>query len=125
MNLAEWRARQAGEEYTLPSGLDVKLKQVSLVDLAQGGRIPQTLRAPVDEIMKMREGDRLTVEDLQKFAAVVDLVAELDITELPFGDRQSIFSWANAQADALMPFRRQQGGDVESSFSVGELRATT
>ena len=130
MNLAEWRARQAGEEWTLPSGLDVKLKKVALVDLAQGGKIPQTLRAPVDEMMKLRGNERVGLEEIAGFAAVVDLVATaclagpdgLDIKELPWADKLAIFTWANAQADKLVPFRREQDGAVESAFSVGELR---
>jgi hypothetical protein len=130
MNLAEWRARQAGEEYTLPSGLDVVLKKVALIDLAQGGKIPQTLRAPVDEMMKSRGMDRVGLEQISEFTAVVDLVATaclagpegLTLTELPWADKLAIFTWANAQADKLVPFRREQDGAVESAFVVGELR---
>ena len=44
MNLDEWRARQQGEDYTLPSGLDVRLKKVALLDLVQRGQIPDTLK---------------------------------------------------------------------------------
>jgi hypothetical protein len=55
MNLAEWRARQQqGEAFTLPSGLDVQLKKVALIDLAQAGQIPTTLRAPVAEMRQCR-----------------------------------------------------------------------
>ena len=133
MNLAEWRARQAGEEWTLPSGLDVKLKKVALVDLAQGGKIPQTLRAPVDEMMKLRGNERVGLEEIAGFAAVVDLVATaclagpegLTVEELPWADKLAIFTWANAQADKLVPFRREQDGAVESAFAVGELRPET
>ena len=130
MNLAEWRARQAGEEWTLPSGLDVKLKKVALVDLAQGGKIPQTLRAPVDEMMKFKGTDRVGLENITDFAAVVDLVVSsclvgpegLTAEELPWDDKMAIFKWANQTADKLVPFRREPDGAVESAFAVGELR---
>ena len=129
MDLQQWRARQAGEEWTLPSGLDVKLKKVALVDLAQGGKIPQTLRAPVDEMMKLRGNERVGLEEIAGFAAVVDLVVSsclagpdgLTVEELPWDDKMAVFKWANAQADKLVPFRREPNGAVESAFAVGEL----
>jgi len=134
MDLQQWRARQAGEDYTLPSGLDVKLKKIGLVDLAQGGKIPQTLRAPVDELMKLKGTERgVGLEEITGFASVVDLVVSsclagpegLTIEELPWTDKVAIFTWANAQADKLVPFRRESNGAVESAFAIGELRPKT
>jgi len=130
MNLAEWRARQQeGEGFTLPSGLDVRLKKVALMDLAQAGQIPATLRAPVAEMLKRRPDQPVDLADVEKFGQVLDVVskacivapAELDVAELSSYDKQAIFNWANAAAGRLEPFRRQQNGDVESSFTVGDL----
>jgi len=129
MKLSEWRQKQAGEEYTLPSGLDVKLRRVSMLDLAQRGEIPETIRPAVDEFVARGKDNRVGVAEIQQFGEVVDLVAraclvepaELDISELPFSDRQAIFAWANEQAASLARFRGQPNGAVETTFAVGEL----
>lgn len=134
MNLAEWRARQQqGEAFTLPSGLDVQLKKVSLMDLAQAGQIPTTLRAPVAEMLKRKPDQPVDLADVEKFGQVLDVVvraclvepAELDLAELSGNDKQAIFNWANQVAGKLEPFRSRQSGNVESSFSVGDLSPTT
>jgi len=52
MNLEEWRAARAeGEEAELPSGLTVKLRRVSALDLANQGKIPSTLQPQVDKFL--------------------------------------------------------------------------
>jgi len=130
MNLAEWRARQQqGEAFTLPSGLDVQLKKVSLMDLAQAGQIPTTLRAPVAEMLKRKPDQPVDLADVEKFGQVLDVVvraclvepAELDLAELSGNDKQAIFNWANQVAGKLEPFRSRQSGDVESTFTVGDV----
>jgi hypothetical protein len=134
MNLAEWRARQQeGEAFTLPSGLEVRLKKVALMDLAQAGQIPTTLRAPVAEILKRRPDQTVDLADVEKFGHVLDVVckacivepAELKPEELPSYDKQAIFNWANQVAGRLEPFRHQPNGNVESSFTVGDLSPAT
>jgi hypothetical protein len=133
MNLPEWRARQQeGEAFTLPSGLDVRLKRVALLDLAHAGQIPTTLRAPVAEMLKRKPDQAVDLGDLEKFGQVMDVVCaacligpeELEVQELPSSDRQAIFNWANAPAERLSPFRRQQSADVESAFVVGDVQPT-
>jgi hypothetical protein len=39
--------------------------------------------------------------------------------------KQAIFNWANQAAGKLEPFRRQQNGDVESPFVVGDVPPAT
>jgi len=134
MNLAEWRARQQqGEAFTLPSGLDVQLKKVALIDLAQAGQIPATLRAPVAEMLKRRPDQPVDLSDVEKFGQVLDIVvkacivapAELDVAELSSFDKQTVFNWANQAAGKLEPFRHQPNGSVESAFTVGDLPSAT
>jgi len=130
MNLQEWRTkREAGEAFTLPSGLDVRLKRVALMDLVQGGQIPQTLKAPVGELMKRKPDQTPDLSDLEKFGGVLDLIAAaclvepegLEAAELPAADKQAIFDWANQGAGRLEPFRPQQNGTMESAFAVGDV----
>jgi hypothetical protein len=131
MNLTEWRARQTqGEAFTLPSGLDVRLKRVALIDLAHAGQIPTTLRAPVAEILKRKPDQPVDLSDLEKFGSVMDVVCKaciiapegLDPAELPSLDKQAIFNWANSAAGALTPFRGESHGDVESPFVIGDVQ---
>ena len=130
MKLEQWRAsRQEGEAFVLPSGLEVRLKKVSMLDLVHGGQIPSDLRAPVAEVTKRRPDQPVDLADLEKFGPVLDLVAQacivqpqgLDLAELPTTDKQEIFNWANTAAGKLRPFRPEQSADVESSFAVGDV----
>ena len=134
MNLAEWRARQQqGEAFTLPSGLEVRLKKVALIDLAQAGQIPTTLRVPVAEMLKRKPDQSVDLADVEKFGQVLDMVcqacivepAELDVAELGSFDKQAVFNWANQVAGRLEPFRHQPNGSVESPFTVGDLPPAT
>lgn len=133
MNLAEWRAvREGGEEGVLPSGLAVRLRRVSVLDLAQSGRIPQTLTPKVNGLMK--NPDRtMGLDELSELGEVVDLVAAaclvepagLTVAELPWADRLAIYLWANEATGRLEMFRQPQGKSVDAAFAVGELRAKT
>lgn len=131
MKLEEWRKlRSQGEAATLPSGLEVQLRKVSVVDLAQAGQIPSTLRPVVNELIT-KPPTAPSLDDLGEFGAVVDVVAAacligpegLEVAELPWADRLAIYMWANEAAGRLEPFRTQNGKSVDAAFSVGELRA--
>lgn len=133
MNLEQWRAaRQGGEAFTLPSGLDVRLKKVALLDLVQGGQIPSDLRAPVGEMLKRKPDQGIDLTDLEKMGPVLEVVARacivqpagLDVAELDANDKQAIFNWANSAAAALRPFRPEQDANVESAFAVGDVQPT-
>jgi hypothetical protein len=133
MNLSDWRKQREGEEFTLPSGLDVTLRKVSVMDLAQSGSVPETLRPTVGEMLARGKDLKVSLEELQQFGQVVDLVAQsclvkpegLEVKELPWTDRQAIFTWANAPAAALTPFRREQESAVEAPLVSDKLRAKT
>ena len=123
MNLAEWRILQAGTEATLPSGLEVVLKKVSLIDLAKAGKIPETLRPSVDAMIARKAEKPMTLADLEQFAEVVDLVVGcalvapegLDVAELPWSDRMAIYQWASQETAALDSFRTKQNGALEAA----------
>ena len=132
MKLDEWRAMQAGgEEATLPSGLEIRVKYVSVLDLALAGAIPQTLAGKVEQIMKGGQVRSINLKEFKEFAELNNLVCaecivspgrdELEVTELPYLDRVSVFNWAN-QAKRLEPFRRQQSAAVESALDSDDVR---
>lgn len=133
MQLDEWRRVQAaGEEATLPSGLEIRVRRVGVMDLAERGEIPQVLQPQIEKLMGAQAGQIRVVklDEFKEFAGVINLVcaacvvapAELQVTELPMFDRLAVFTWANEPGEKLKPFRREQAGDVEAPFVSGELR---
>lgn len=133
MNLAEWRAKQqGGEEGVLPSGLDVILKKVSIVDLVAGGQIPQTLSVKLNGIMK---GGEVSVDltQMAEYAEMIDIVAKacivqpvgLEMAELPFEDKLAIFNWANEGVSQLQSFRPIKKADVGAASDGQDIRSTT
>ena len=90
----------------------MRLKKVALIDLAQAGQIPTTLRAPVAEMLKRKPDQSVDLADVEKFGQVLDMVcqacivepAELDVAELGSFDKQAVFNWANQVAGRLEPF---------------------
>lgn len=122
MNLQEWRQRKSqGEEAQLPSGLEVRVKRVSLPDLAAQGKIPQTLQPKIDEIVGLtKSGQNPSIAQLGEMTAVLDAVcracivapAELDVAELDFVDKMAVFDWANEAAVKLKTFRPEQSESV-------------
>ena len=132
MQLEEWRKLQAtGEEATLPSGLEIRVKRCGVMDLAERGEIPQVLQPQIEKLMATTGQIRqVTLGEFKEFAGVINLVAEacvvapkeLGVAELPMADRLAIFTWANEPGEKLKPFRREQTGAVETPFASGELR---
>lgn len=118
MNLEQWRKqRQQGEDATLPSGLTVQLRQVSMLDLAANGQIPQTIKPQIDALMQGGgKLDRMSLDAMNKFIGVVDLVVGaclagpegLSLDELTYQDKIAIFNWANEMTGKLAPFRPEQ-----------------
>jgi len=116
MNIDEWRKRKGqGEQFTLPCGLDVTLKQADLLDMAALGKIPAPLAAAANRLIN-NGMVRLELEKLPEFLEVVDLVAqaclvepEIQVTELPAKDRMAIYNWACGGAARLEPFRGTPG----------------
>lgn len=123
LSLDAWRARQSeGEDATLPSGLQIKIKRVGVLDLAERGEIPQTIQPQIDAFMSATNGNapQVGLKEFQKFAAVINLVcaacivapAELDAKELPYADRLALFNWANEVNVEMTTFREVAPANV-------------
>jgi len=130
MDLKAWRETQV-EAVTLPSGLEMRLKKVSLTDLVMNGEIPNTLMGVFEEAQQ--EGDfdpdefmkSFDFSDFPKYAEVYSAVAKacavepkiedeptdeaLGIKELSYEDKKFIFDWANKGAKHLEGFRSEEG----------------
>ncbi len=140
---SDWRAELAAyrasliHEMTLPvSGLTFKLKQVSLADLMVQGQIPDALSGLVDKVMSSGDGKmELAGDDLGQIGQMFDVVVlacvvsppisrepdedTLGLSEIPFNDKEAIFSWANGEASALSSFR-SENGTADTTAPVGE-----
>jgi len=122
MDLKAWRQRLAqGEVFVLPSGLQVRLRRVSLLDLAEQGEIPAPITAAVNSVFDSRVRN-LTVEETGAFADVVNLLVRaalidpqpgpedddthICVTSMPMKDRLAIYNWCQ-EAQGLLPFRQE------------------
>lgn len=121
MNLQEWRSRRSeGEEAELPSGLTVRLRQVSVFDLAEQGEIPTTLQTTWAALMTKAQSGGVDMKDFLQFGPVMGLVVNACLVgpeglrgeELPYTDRLAIFQWANELGRDLSFFREEEGEPV-------------
>lgn len=120
MNLLEWRAQQAqGEAFVLPSGLVVRLRRVSLLDLMIQGQVPAPLVGMVETITA-QASTRLTADQYAQFAEAINLVLRaamidppvadepgdgaLGVNELAMADKLTVFNWVHEPAEGLRPF---------------------
>jgi hypothetical protein len=136
MNLSEWREKRKGEKFTLPSGLDVTLRQCDVLDLAAQGDIPTPLLSIVNRLMG--ETVELTTENAGEFGDAIGLVVKaclieplvadepddehITIEELSIKDRLAIYNWANAGASILEPFRPEDGKPVGTEARLERIR---
>lgn len=130
MDLKRWREQQV-EKVTLPSGLAMILKKVSLTDLVMNGDIPNTLMGVFEDAQKAGDFDpeeflkTFDFSDVSKFASIYGAVAmacavepqilndpteeALGVKELPYEDKKYIFEWANGEATKLNGFCQEEG----------------
>jgi len=134
MNLEEWRAKQKeGERFVLPSGLEVQLRRVSMLDLVEQGKVPATMRPQLDKMNTEANKGALRLNQMHEYGEVINLICRacllapdgLEVEELPFGDRIAIVNWANDVAQKLAPFRRQTTEPVDAALAGGDVRAET
>jgi hypothetical protein len=142
MNLKEWRALQR-QDVTLPSGLEVTLRRITLVDLAAQGSIPAPLIASVNQVISSQTFSVATVEDYQKYGAVVDLLVKasivnpplaehgddrvaddehLGLDELSLDDKLFIFNIPHKPSEEIAPFRPQPERVVDAGPDGGAIR---
>jgi len=137
MDLKAWREQRAmGEAFTLPSGLDVKLKRVTLLDLVTQGKIPTTLSAQANEV---HTSGKLPLSRFSEFeplinivvaACIVEPTVELErthsdrlfVSDLPIDDRLAIFTWAGSEAAPLRKFRGESRESVDAAQSGERIR---
>lgn len=140
MDLQAWRASRKTTK-TLPSGLEVILKRVSLLDLAMNGDIPNTMAGMVDDMIDQTKTVEVKATDFKEYGDVINLVVKacvlepavadesdethLGLREMPMEDRLEIFDWANEGVEQLHPFRAGEKEPVAAAQPGDGLRGET
>jgi hypothetical protein len=133
MNLNEWRRQRAPVPETLPSGLSVQLKRVSMEDLALSGLIPAPL---LNELSEKGQNGRVEIDsaeilaNLADYSGLIDAIAAASVAMVQVGesewlpvsdsnfdpaaeldqrDKLFIMNWSMAEVKALEPFRETNG----------------
>jgi len=128
VNLAQWRAQRL-KELDLPSGLHVKVRDVSLTDLALTGRIPNTLM----DIIMQANGDEAKTQEVvsqnaAEFGKMLDALTKaclvepaigdvpdgdhILLEELPAEDKLFLFNHLNREAEQMRSFREGESEPV-------------
>jgi hypothetical protein len=120
-NLAEWRVSMARpHDLVLPSGLEVKVRDISLVDLLLAGEIPNTLES-FGDIPDVTKPNEISREQIEKSSDIMNMVVtavllepkvgdtpdetHVTLAELRFADKNYILEYVNRDANAVRPFR--------------------
>ncbi len=123
LTLSDWRACRL-HDLTLPSGLAVKVRDVSMTDLLFTGKLPESMldiaqtaadqgKQDIDlkSLVKNGHDFDILVRELVLLCVVEPPMAEkaddehLGIDELNGNDKMFIFNWVNREVDQLRPFR--------------------
>jgi len=122
-NLAKWRSQKL-HEITLPSGLDVVLRDVTMTDLLFTGKLPESMldmaqaaaengRTDIDLKALAKNGKDLKflINELVLLCIVEPQIAEtpdeshIGLDELGGEDKMFIFNWANREVEQVRSFR--------------------
>lgn len=132
--LQQWREKlEATEEIELSIGPAVIRSNVSLLDMVAAGHIPQTLLLGAHDAAKGKRGKELDDEALQRMGLekLPELLPGLDalaiavfidpplskegdenslsVSKVPTLDKLNLFNYLNRGAEALRPFRGEEG----------------
>lgn len=122
--LADWRASRV-HEMTLPSGLAVKLRDVTMTDLLFTGKLPPAFADMAEKAVKENEGGAVDLKEMFKnaadFAVMLNALVSIALVEpkigefaddetitlgeMPNDDKMFIFNWANREVSQLTSFR--------------------
>jgi len=138
--LAQWRSSRL-KELTLPSGMTVWVKDVSMMDLMLTGKLPASLMDFADEAGKQGKTEidlKKIVKSGTDFGLMLDTVVKICVVEPPIADKADddhlgldeingddkmfIFNWANREVEQLRPFREGEGEPVAAVLSGNGFR---
>ncbi|HZM23779.1 MAG TPA: hypothetical protein VFC02_18660 [Anaerolineales bacterium] len=122
-NLAQWRGNRI-HEHDLPSGLHVKIRDVTMTDLMLTGKLPAVI---VDIAMETAKNGAQEIDlkaiakSAEEFSQMLNTLIEIclveprigsvaddehiTLAELPGDDKMEIFNFINREAQAVRSFR--------------------
>jgi hypothetical protein len=80
------RERRAGKLLTTASGLVLRVKRATLIDLVRAGHVPQPLLGAVDELFN---AGKLTLSDAVRYMDAVDAIVRVVVVEPRIVDGES------------------------------------
>jgi len=130
VNLAEWRASRIHER-TLPSGLQVKVRDVTMTDLMLTGKLPESITTLMTDMAGngAQEMDvALITKNATEWNQMLNTLVELCLVEpqigdvaddehillaeIPTDDKLDLFNFLNRGADQLRSFREGENEPV-------------
>jgi len=143
MNLAEWRASRV-KELDLPSGLLIKLRDVTITDLMLTGNLPPAFTSFIEETQsagKQQIDIKDIMSNMKEFAPVLDIMLEaalvepkigsiqddehITIDEVSYNDKMFIFQWLNREVSQVNTFRKEEDKPVASVQHGDSVREET
>jgi hypothetical protein len=123
--LAEWRSNQLHEE-TLPSGLVVFMRDVTVTDLAMTGKLPPSIMELAEKEQEKGNQElnlKELMENVPEINALLDILPPLVIVEPPVAeiadddhisineiskdDKMFLLQWIFRETTAVTPFRNE------------------
>ncbi|APU89252.1 MAG: hypothetical protein DYG85_06445 [Chloroflexi bacterium CFX1] len=128
-SLAEWRESRL-HDFPLPSGLNVKLRDVTMTDLLFTGKLPPAFADLAEKASKT--GAEIDLKDMLRNAAdfrvMLDAMVEIALAEPQIGaeaddehitlaelsndDKMAVFNWCNREVAQLRSFREGEAEPV-------------
>jgi len=129
-NLADWRKNRL-HALTLPSGLQVQVRDVTLTDLMMTGKLPAAFVEMAEDANKQGANAvdmKKLVANGAEFRLMLDALAEIALVsprigavaddehvtldELPNDDKMAIFNFVNREVEQIKSFREGQSEPV-------------
>ena len=143
LNIAKWREGQR-HEITLPSGLEVILRDVSMTDLLFTGKLPDSMMDIAQEAAESGKQDidlktlakggqdlKLLINELVLLCLVEPQIAEMPdedhigLDELNGDDKMFIFNWVNREVEQVRSFREGEDQPVAALQRGNGIRKET
>jgi hypothetical protein len=138
-NLAKWRANRF-HEMTLPSGLVVKVMDMTMNDLMFTGKLPPAMTDMIEKSIESGEKEidlKAITQNMPEFAQIIDSLVmicikdppisehgdedHIGVDELPGGDKMAIFNFINHETAEVKPFH-DEGKPVPPGRDWSEVR---
>lgn len=142
-NLAKWRASLI-HDLPLPSGLKVKVRDVTMTDLMLTGKLPDVMLDMAQDASKNGAGSvdlKQLAKNAAELASLMDTLIKLAVVEPPIADqgdddhlglnelnsddKMFIFNWVNREVEQIRPFREGEAEPVAIVQPGDSLRSET